>query len=266
MGSRCASDSHDTRSGRDVSEQILTTTRTTPRMLDFARALLIVWPEATKEAAGVLWSHFAGETGEGQYCWNWNLGNMKHVTGDGFDFVSLRGVWEGFRVGDEDGDGDIDSDDRAILVARLVRSGMWVADPSADHATAVGPTKVSLIASPKNSATWFRAYDSLEHGMSKFIAAKQSKSSRYFSAWAFVLAGDPEGYGRELGRKGYYTASPDAYAKSMRAKFSKWMASLAFDDAHRFLASVPAGKESDHAAVTVRDFDIIHPRIYVEPE
>jgi hypothetical protein len=239
-----------------VNERLLPTTRTTPTKQDFARALLLAWPEATKEQAGVLWAHFAGETRDGAACWNWNLGNVKHVKGDGYDYVSLRGVWEGFRVGDEDGDGDIDADDRALLVARLLRSGMWQADPSADHAKAVGPGKVSMIASPKNSATWFRAYESLEQGMAKFVAAKQSKSSRYHSAWAFVLAGDPEGYGRELGRKGYYTASPDVYARSMRAKFNAWMNSAEYDSALRFLASVPAPKESDHAP-----FEIVRPRL-----
>lgn len=222
-------------------ETLLPTRRTTPTKIDFARALLAVWPDATKEGAGVLYAHFAGETGDGAYCWNWNLGNVKHAKGDGFDYVSLRGVWEGFRVGDEDGDGDVDADDRAILVARLLRSGMWEPDPSVDHARAVGPTKVSLVASPENAATHFKAYASLAVGMHFFVEGKRKPSGRYASAWAFVVAGDPEGYGRELGAKGYYTASPDAYARAMRKKFDAWMASTDFEGAQDETPTDPRG-------------------------
>jgi len=108
-----------------MSERLLETKRTTPTVREFAATLLRVWPDATKRQAGILYAHFSGETGAGRFCWNWNLGNVKHVAGDGYDYVSLRGVWEGFAVRDEDKDGDVDDVDRALLVSRLLRSGMW---------------------------------------------------------------------------------------------------------------------------------------------
>lgn len=49
-----------------MAETLLPTVRTTPSKTDFARALLAAWPDATKEGAGVLYAHFAGETGEGR--------------------------------------------------------------------------------------------------------------------------------------------------------------------------------------------------------
>ncbi len=211
-------------------DRMLPTTRTTPTKTDFARALLHEWPGATKEGAGVLWAHFAGETGDGIYCWNWNLGNVKHTKGDGYDYVSLKGVWEGFTLKDEDADGDIDADDRTILVTRLLRSGMWVEDTSPDHAVAVGKTKISMLATPLNQTTWFRAYPSLEVGMHQFVDMKRRVGGRYSGAWSFVEAGDPEGYGRELGKLGYYTASQDAYARSMRSKFNAWMNTTAWEE------------------------------------
>lgn len=217
-----------------MANAFVPTTRTTPTRADFARALRAVWPEATKEGAGVLWAHFAGETTDGLHCWNWNLGNVKWSRGCGFDYVSLVGVWEGFRIGDEDKDGDVDDDDRVMLVARMVATGLWKVDDSAqaaDHAKAVGVGKVSLIATKANPTTFFRAYPSLEAGMRSFVTMKRDPSSRYAGAWAFVLAGDPEGYARELGRKGYYTASPDAYARAMKAKFTAWMASVSWEAA-----------------------------------
>jgi hypothetical protein len=63
-------------------------------MTQYAHALLKVWPEASKAQAAILWAQFAVETGAGACCWNWNLGNVKHVKGDGFDYMALKGVWE----------------------------------------------------------------------------------------------------------------------------------------------------------------------------
>lgn len=182
-------------------------------MLEFARALLRAWRAVVgalpnKEQAGVLWAHFAGETGDGAYCWNQNLGNVKHVPGSGVKFMSLAGVWECLALGDEDKDGDVDADDRVMLIARLVRTGAWREDASADHAKACGPSRVSLLASGDNAMSWFRAYDSLEEGMNAFVARKANPTNRYASAWAFALAGDHDGYARELGRKKYLHREP----------------------------------------------------------
>jgi hypothetical protein len=197
-----------------VSEVLVPTARTTLSKVDFAAALLSTWPDATKEEAGVLWAHFAGETASGQDCFNWNLGNVKHVKGDGHDYVALAGVWEGV------------TPDR---VEGLLGSGEWTIDPSSDHAAAVGPGKVALRATPQNPASWFRAYPSAIAGMTEFVESKET--GRWASVWGFVLAGDPDGYARELGRLEYYTASPDRYAANMRARFAEWMASTAFEDA-----------------------------------
>lgn len=226
------------REGRPMSK-LIETIRTTPTMRTFSDALLVSWPDATKEGAGVLWSHFAGETAgavngkivDGHHCYNHNLGNVKWSKGCGLDYVSLKGVWEGFRIGDEDGDGDIDEVDRVMLIERLVRTGLWAVDPSADHAKAVGPGKVSMVATSAHSATWFRAYPNLAVGMDAFVRMKRDPSSRYAGSWRFVEAGDPNGYARELGAKGYYTASPDVYAAAMMRKFAVWMAAKAFDEA-----------------------------------
>src|SRR6187549_394392 len=64
-------------------ERLLETLRTPLTMSDFWNAIVDAWPEATRTRAGILWAHFAGETGDGLSCWNFNLGNMKHVAGDG---------------------------------------------------------------------------------------------------------------------------------------------------------------------------------------
>lgn len=63
--------------------------RTTFTTRDYAAALIAAWPEVTKEQAGVLWAQYALETGRGGSCWNYNIGNVKHFEGDGYDYVML---------------------------------------------------------------------------------------------------------------------------------------------------------------------------------
>lgn len=250
-------------------DQRVPTVQTTPTMLDFARALIRAWRAVvgtvpTKTQAAVLWAHFAGETGDGRYCYCWNLGNYKHTPGSGGAYCYLRGVWEGV------------SPARA---EQLIATGRWAADPSKDHAIAVGPGKVSVVATEDNPASWFRAFASLEDGMVSFIDAKRSPASRYASAWRYVEAGDPDGYARELGRRGYYTASPDAYARAMRGKWHAWMAADAFERAldeliaasnAETLPTLPdLGPESDeepepsriHRAEDLGLFERVHPKV-----
>lgn len=44
----------------------------------------------TRNGLLVLLAHWALETGFGHSCWNWNLGNYKHVLGDGHDYYQVR--------------------------------------------------------------------------------------------------------------------------------------------------------------------------------
>lgn len=68
------------------------TKRTKPTVAEFCAALRQCAPELSRNAAGVIWSQFATETGRGDFCWNWNIGNVKY-SGKG-NFTALKGVWE----------------------------------------------------------------------------------------------------------------------------------------------------------------------------
>lgn len=72
-----------------MADQLVPTVKTPVTPVGFARALLKVWPEATREACGVLYAQYAVETGAGAACWNWNLGNVKYTRGWGGDYVAL---------------------------------------------------------------------------------------------------------------------------------------------------------------------------------
>jgi hypothetical protein len=238
---------------------LVETKRTQPTQLQFAKSLLSV-VELSKAAAGVFWAHFAGETGDGYHCYGHNLGNVKWTQGCGLDYHALNGVWEGFPP---------------ATAAALIARGEARPDPSADHAKAVGaPTKQSVIFTSAHPMSWFRDYPSLDIGMRTFVESK--RSGRYATAWDYLLRGDAEGYARELGRLKYYTASPDAYAASMKAKHQVWMQSRAYDEARDESVCIDGRcidigqlEETTHPAVDfvtgepllMVDFAVIHPNV-----
>lgn len=197
-----------------AAERLVATQRTPLSMSDVAGGILKAWPEATKVQAGVLWAQFAIECADGRSCWNYNLGNVKHVAGDGHDYVYLAGVWEGVTP---------------ETARKLIAAGEWEIDTAPEHVHAVPAGKVAIRATTANPGTWFVAYPSLEDGVKAFLDYKRSPTSRYHAAWAYVLTGDPQGFARTLGRLGYFTASADVYARAMRAKFDAWMRSAAFE-------------------------------------
>ena len=83
-----------------MKEQCVPTVRTTFSTENFARALVAAWralydgATPSKASVGVIWAQYALETGRGQFCWNNNIGNVKHVAGDGHDYCMLANVWE----------------------------------------------------------------------------------------------------------------------------------------------------------------------------
>jgi hypothetical protein len=57
---------------------------------DLYASLRRAWPDAGRSSLLVLLSHWALETGFGHYCHLFNLGNAKHVPGDGHDYTQFR--------------------------------------------------------------------------------------------------------------------------------------------------------------------------------
>ncbi len=217
-----------------MADQLVQTTRTT--------AALRATDGLSKESVGVLWSQFCAETGKGVYCWNWNLGNVKHVQGDGHDYVSLKGVWEGVTP---------------TQAEKLIATGNWLPDPSADHAKAVGPGMVSVMATANNSATWFRAFESLNDGMSAHVSFLSS--TRWLPAWQAVLSGDLVLFSKRLKAAGYYSASEASYTKQLHEHFVEYMATTQWEQAIALL------KDEGASAADWPDQPIIHPPIDFDP-
>ena len=185
-----------------TAEQVAVT-RTPVCMRGYALAVVRAW-----RLVSDLWAQYMIETG-GSACWNWNVGNRKAV--DGQPFYCLRGTWEGVAPAE---------------AQRLIASGEASADPSADHAHAVGPGRVSVVFEPPHPATRFRAYASLDEAMAEHLVSLAKR--RYASAWPAVLAGDVDAFASKLRERGYFTASAQAYANGMRPAFRMFVESDAF--------------------------------------
>jgi hypothetical protein len=77
-----------------MSEELtkVATTCTPQQMMD---AMAYTWKklfdeDPKKESICVLLAQWAMETGWGKYCWCWNVGNFKHVDGDGRSYTYYR--------------------------------------------------------------------------------------------------------------------------------------------------------------------------------
>lgn len=162
-------------------------------------------------AVGVLWAQFCVETG-GVHCWNWNLGNVKKVDGDGHDYHCLQNVWEGVSPAE---------------AQRLISRGEARPDPSSSHAKAVGPNQVSVLFNPPHPQTRFRAFENLTAAMEDHLVFLAK--SKFSVAWPAVLSGDCLQFASAIKKKGYFTASAPEYAKAMERHFRAFMKSNAFD-------------------------------------
>lgn len=103
----------------------------------------------------------------------------------------------------------------------------------------------------------FRAYASFESAMSDHVNA--IRNGRYASSWAPLLAGDVEGYARELRAKGYYTAPLASYVAALHARVVPWEASTVFESAIEEI-------EEASEAVTDPEIPIIHMSPYSEDD
>lgn len=79
-----------------MTEQLLPDLLTPCSPADLYAALRAAWPDmcpgdpCTRASLLVLLGQWALETGWGKSCHRWNLGNAKHVPGDGHDYVQFR--------------------------------------------------------------------------------------------------------------------------------------------------------------------------------
>lgn len=174
--------------------------------------MLGIIAEIPKEGCGILYAHFAGETGSGRYCWNWNLGNVKWFKGCGRDYVALAGVWEVI-------------DGKRVEIPKT-SPGAWF--------QAFDSLKDGMHAFIKGKQSGRYGSDRTVDGIVEV------------GAWYYVMAGDPEAYAKCLRDRGYYTAPLADYMRAMRVHYDAFMKSGDFEMAQRTISQSITDRESDH--------------------
>lgn len=169
---------------------------------DLADAFRAAWrelwnSELKSESLCVLLAQWALETGRGKKCFNYNLGNVKSVPGDGFDYTF-------FRCGEtlaEKAAAKYLGDSRVSVVSRS--GGL-----------------VNLIFEPEHPVCRFRAFSTLADGTRAYLSLLRG---RFSSAWPAVLEGDPRQFAHLLKLARYYTADEASYARSLESLFQEFM-------------------------------------------
>lgn len=190
-----------------MSEACVPYERTPIDMRTYARAVARAWRDAfgrfpTKGQAGVLYAQYGVETGgpPKAACWCWNIGNVKHVPGDGHDYYMLPNTSE--RI-----------------------NGKLVYFQPPDRAT--------WFRAYRDLDTAMREHFAFLRG--KYARCWEGVELEDVGVFARKLKEGPDG--KEDTADDYYTATSEAYAAGMRTHFRAWMASSAFDNALEELAA-----------------------------
>lgn len=135
----------------------------------------------------LLEAHWALETAFGHACHWYNLGNKKHVPGDGHNYTQ-------FACGEELPAGTVTAGPTVQIVATYTKKD--------------GVTYDSVRFLPPHPACNFVAFDSLDDGATDYLLGLRG---RFRNAWPSVLAGDVAGFCHALKVAGYYTADEALY-------------------------------------------------------
>lgn len=120
-----------------------------------------------------------------------------------------------------------------------------------------------VVFQPPSEVTWFRAYDTLQEGVTDYI--RFLSSGRYKVAFQAALSGSPEEFAHRLKVAGYYTAPERDYVLAVRSRFNAFMKIKNIDSFFVEAAPEPTPEpvkpepEYSEPPVTIEDFDIIHP-------
>jgi len=177
--------------------------RTVLTIAMFVAALVDNWRDSlgrlNANFAAMMWAKLVAETSN-FHLYNFNFGNVRSSSKDGFAYHCLRGVWEGFEKRYADS---------------LVASGQAVYEANEARIAAVRP-KVAVAFVLGHPFTRFRAYESLDQAMAVHLALVERE-------WPAIvqpaLEGDVDAFAAAMARERYMTAKPVPYAAAMRPHF-----------------------------------------------
>ena len=179
-------------------------TRTTiPTAFDVV-TLLQAWAQLTNNGARTLTAQFMHETGGGKYCFNWNLGNVKEITGNA-PHMYLRNVWEVYGP-----------EQAQALVAQANGLGhVATSEEITQHGWSCPAGKAVAVFQPPHPICRFRAYASLAEGAQRWLNNHKSYAQRVPNYVTSLNAGDIAAVARVLKNVGYYTGGEADYTRGM---------------------------------------------------
>lgn len=190
----------------------LPTKNTAPAAADVVRMLHANWEELNEVGARVLTAQFMHETGEGKYCFNWNLGNVKCKKDEtNVQHHYLRDTWE-----------ILGKDAATKLCAESGGLGYIATEEEAKkRGWSHSSGKVVAVFEPPHWICRFRSYASLEDGSKRWITHHRSVASKFATYMDTLNTGDCAAVANLLKRASYYTGDEGVYAKSMESKKAK---------------------------------------------
>ena len=159
--------------------------------------------EAKHESICVMGGQWALEDAWGRSMWDFNLGNVKSVDGDGHDY-------QFFGCGEEL---PLSVAQHAVHDSPLVKV---VRQYSVNNVP-----MASVWISPKHPWCRFRAFNSLLEGAVNYV---KLLNKRFQMAWPAVIAGDPALFSHYLKLQHYYTAPESQYTSTIELTFHTMMA------------------------------------------
>ena len=158
--------------------------------------------EPKHEAVCVMGGQWALETGWGKSMWDFNLGNVKSVEGDGHDYCF-------FGCGEELPLSVAQHAVHDSPLVKVVRTYMQ------------GTTQMASVwIDPEHPWCRFRAFNSLLEGAVDYV---KLLNKRFQKSWPAVIAGDPAQFAHFLKLQHYYTADETQYTNSIKSTFHTMM-------------------------------------------
>ena len=150
-----------------------------------------------KESVWVIASQWALETGWGGSMHCYNMGNVKSVPGDGYD-------WTYYECNE--------------ALPRVVAERYQTLDPTHARITSHRQDgKCWIWFYPPHAGCRFRAFHTLDEGATDQVAIL---AKTFKDAWKHVIDADVDKFSHELHAHGYYTADEVAYTRVLRGTYS----------------------------------------------
>jgi len=150
-------------------------------------------PPAHRESIWILTAQWGLETGWGKACYQYNLGNVKSVEGDGHDYQYYTC--------------------NEILPLAQAQRYATKSPATAKITTVRSDGKAVIWFYPEHPGCRFRAHKSLDEGVMDHLRLLVRRFDR---AWPEIVEGDVTGYAHALRQQGYYTADEASYTKTLQ--------------------------------------------------